>query len=330
MRDVADVVRLVRKASSGRVLAGVPLANLGSWRIGGPADVLVEPESVGDVQRLCCSLGQEQVPYVVLGAGSNLLFADAGFRGVVIRIGRAFSGLTVAPTGLVTAGAGLWVPRFVRQLTSAGLRGCGHAIGIPGQLGGLIIMNGGSQQRAIGDQLVEVRVVTRAGRLKSLTRDECRFEYRRSALQDSGFVVVEATFQYEKGDPTALRREALTLLRDRRHKFPLRMPNCGSVFLSDPRLHDCLGSPGKAIEEVGLKGKRRGDAVISSVHANFIVNIGRASAMDVLCLIHDARRAVEARSGVSMKCEVRYLHPNGRICPAHEAAEELCETGQDW
>lgn len=144
-------------------------------------------------------------------------------------------------------------------------------------------MNGGSQRKAIGDQLVEVRVVTRAGRLQSFTREECVFGYRRSALEDSGFVVVEATFQYEKDDPTALRREALTLLRDRRHKFPLKMPNCGSVFLPDPRLHDSLGSPGKAIEEVGLKGRRRGDAAISSVHANFIVNVGRASAMDVAC-----------------------------------------------
>lgn len=301
----------------------VPLATLGRWRIGGSADVVVSPRTTEALGKILSVITRTGVPHVVIGDGSNLLFDDAGFRGIVVRVGRAFGGFHVDKDGHVEAGAGIWVPSFVRRVIEAGLAGATHAIGIPGTLGGLVTMNGGSQRHGIGENVESVDVVERNGTIRRLTHAELGYSYRASALQEGGSIVVSARFRFGIGDRHALRREAIAILAARRAKFPKVRANCGSVFVSDPKLYSLIGPPGMAIEKAGLKGFAVGGAQISPDHANFIVNNGRARSADVLALIGLARHRVHDLTGVAMEAEVRHLSPNGVMRPAHEVAAAL-------
>lgn len=299
----------------------VSLAALSRWRIGGKGALLVEPRDSDEVALTLVAVAAHGVPYIVVGDTSNLLFDDAGFKGALIRIGRRFSHFRLGADGEVDAGAGLWVPCFVRRLIDAGLSGATHAIGIPGTLGGLVTMNGGSQRKGIGEQLVSADVIDADGRRFTMDHDEMGFAYRTSAVQQSGLIVLGARFRYSPGDKAVLHAEALRILGDRRRKFPRVKANCGSVFVSDPALYERIGPPGMAIELVGLRGYRIGDAELSADHANFIVNHGTARSADVLALIHKARQAVHRASGVAMLAEVRHVRPDGAMIPAHVSAD---------
>jgi len=303
------------------VATGVSLSGIGRWRIGGPADVVVTPDdeiALGLVLREADRLG---LPRVIIGDGSNLLFDDEGFRGVIVRVGRALGGFTLREGGVVDAGAGLWVPSFVRRVISAGLSGAVHAIGIPGTLGGLVTMNGGSQRRGIGENVVYVDAFDRLGNRHRLDHAALSYSYRASRLQVGDLVVASARLRFAPGDRAAMYREGRSILRSRREKFPRVRANCGSVFVSDPKLYDLIGSPGMAIERAGLKGKTVGGAQISPEHANFIVNNGGARSRDVLALIRMARERVAELSGIRMAAEVRHLAPDGTMRPAHEIAD---------
>lgn len=300
---------------------GVSLASLGRWRIGGTADLVVEPATRGSLAATLRAITMSGIPHVVIGDGSNLLFDDAGFRGVVVRIGRAFGDVALLGNGVVRAGAGAWVPSLVRRAITAGLGGIVHAIGIPGTLGGLCVMNGGSQRKGIGEHIEQVEVMDYAGAIRCLDQHELGFAYRHSRLQDGRAIVVSATLRLVPGDRAALRREAITILASRRAKFPRVRANCGSVFVSDPKLYALIGPPGRAIEHAGLKGLRVGDAQISPDHANFIVNTGSARSADVLALIGAARETVRNLTGISMDAEVRHVAPDGLIRAAHEVSD---------
>lgn len=306
--------------SPSEIACQVRLSGLGRWRIGGPADIVVTPASRASLATTLRAIAASGVPHVVVGDGSNLLFDDAGFRGVVVRIRRAFGGVSFLGDGIVQGGAGAWVPSFVRQTVSAGLSGIVHAIGIPGTLGGLCVMNGGSQRHGIGENVVEIEAMDYAGVIHRLSNAELDFSYRHSRLQDGRMIVLSATLALQKGDPVALRREAIGILASRRAKFPKVRANCGSVFVSDPKLYSLIGPPGMAIEKAGLKGERQGDAQISPDHANFIVNNGEARSADVLTLIRTARDKVATLTGIAMDAEVRHVAPDGTILAAHEAA----------
>lgn len=184
-------------------------------------------------------------------------------------------------------------------------------------------MNGGSQRRSIGEQVKCVDVVESDGALRRLTQEQCYFGYRSSALQQKDVAVVRAEFAFSRAGVSELRREALAILAQRRRKFPLKQPNAGSVFLSEPDLYDRHGPPGRVIEAAGLKGMGVGDAMVSHRHANFIVNIGQARSKDVLRLIRLVRARVHSATGFWLDCEVRHVSPDGRLRPAHLAADEL-------
>lgn len=307
---------------SGEVLKDIPLSGYGTWKIGGKADILVSPKSIEDVSHIQRYIHEQNLPSVVIGDGSNILFDDAGFRGVVIHIGRALSKLDInQKSGQVTVQAGMWIPRYVSTVCRAGFKGCEHAIGVPGTLGGLVVMNGGTNRKGIGEQLVQAVAVAENGKVETFEAAECGFAYRTSIFQQKKSIVVETSFQYEHGDVGVLRGQMIKTLMERNRKFPRKLPNCGSVFLSDPALYETVGPPGKAIEEAGLKGVSCGGAMISPMHANFIVNTGGATAADVLALIAKIRAAVFERTGYRMNCEVRHLLPDGRMVPAHESAD---------
>ena len=306
----------------GRVAINESLASHNSWKIGGPADVLVEPTMVEQVSRIVSFSRTESIPLVVIGQGTNLLFDDAGVRGIVMKIGKQLSRIDISGQAIVAQG-GVWVPQLARKSMAAGLSGLEHCIGIPGTLGGLVVMNGGSQRHGIGENVVSVTIVDREGRQQKLSRDECQFSYRRSTLQGLDCVVVDVELRCPVGDRGVIRREMLADLKNRRSKFPRKQPNCGSVFLSTTEMHATVGPPGKIIEDAGLKGLRVGNAEISQQHANFIVNLGGASSVDVLTLIKQVRQKVQNQIGFDLDCEVRYVDSLGNIAPAHLQADSM-------
>ncbi|HEY5674534.1 MAG TPA: UDP-N-acetylmuramate dehydrogenase [Malonomonas sp.] len=307
-------------AAVGRLFFTEPLASHNSWKIGGPADLLVEPRSSQQVATLVRFARQRQIPLVVIGQGTNLLFDDAGVRGIVLKIGAQLGAIQIDGQQIIAEG-GAWVPQLARQSMRAGLSGLEHCIGIPGTVGGLVMMNGGSQRKGIGENIKQVWVVTAEGETQLLSRDDCAFSYRHSALQGTGAVVVKAELECLRGDIREVRREMVCDLRNRRQKFPRKLPNCGSVFLSSAEMHASVGPPGKIIEETGLKGVRFGQAEVSRQHANFIVNLGGATSAEVLTLIAHIRQQVRQRIDFELDCEVRYVSPQGQLMPAHIAAE---------
>jgi UDP-N-acetylmuramate dehydrogenase len=307
----------------GTVLGDEPLSRHCSWQIGGPADLLVEPESAEQVANLVRFVHQQQLPLVVIGQGTNLLFDDAGVRGVVLKLGEKMASVQIAGNRIEAEG-GTWVPQLARLAMRAGLTGLEHTIGIPGTLGGLVMMNGGSQRRGIGENVVRVRVVDRQGEIQELDREACCFSYRHSALQGTGAVVVGVELQCPYGERAEIRRAMVCDLRERRHKFPRKLPNCGSVFLSTAEMHASVGPPGRIIEQAGLKGFAIGGAEVSRQHANFIVNRGGATSDDVLRVIGHIRRTIDQQLTFDLRCEVRYVSPLGEIIPADQVAVNDC------
>ena len=319
--EISPLPRDLARLDVGAASFDAPLSEHCTWRIGGTADLLAEPDDADQAARVVAFARRYALPLVVIGQGSNLLFADAGLRGAILKLGARFARIEVSGTR-IGAQAGAWVPSVARLAQRSGLAGLEHIIGIPGTIGGLVLMNGGSQRRGIGENVRRVRVVEGDGRQSWLDPAECRFSYRHSALQERGAVVLGVELECSFGDPRAIRRLLLADLRERRRKFPRKEPNCGSVFLSTAAMHASVGPPGRIIEEAGLKGSRVGGAQVSFRHANFIVNTGGARAADVLSLIARIRAAVRERIGFELECEVRYVTPEGEVVPAHRAAPQ--------
>lgn len=307
----------LRQANVGLLKTSEPLSRHCTWKIGGPADILVEPHDSNQIARIVRYLKKNKLNYIVIGEGSNLLFDDSGFRGVVIKLGRQMSGFAIEGE-FVRAQAGVAVPRLARAVGLAGLSGIEHTVGIPGTLGGLVAMNGGSQRKNIGDVIDSVNVIDINGDMETLNRTECGFSYRSSVFQSAPMVIIAVRLRLEYGDTEYIRKQMLHVLRTRSAKFPRHIPNCGSVFSSTTDMYNTVGPPGKLIEEAGLKGCRMGDAEVSRLHANFIVNKNSAGSSDVLRLIKKIREDVHKNTGFWMPCEVKYVMPNGHVKAAHE------------
>ena len=300
----------------------IDLSHYSRWKIGGTARGYCSPKDAEELRRVLAYLNRHSVPFVVVGDTTNLLFDDGGFDGIILNIGRSFSRFELKDE-VVTAGAGWWVPAFVRKLSNLGLSGLEHAIGIPGTLGGLVTMNGGSQRKGVGDNIVLVRGLDRSGQDFTFNKAECAFQYRSSRIQREELIVTEVVLQLSKKNSETIRKELLSIIRSRRKKFPIKLPNCGSVFVSNPSMYEKVGPPGHAIEQAGMKGARKGEAEISPLHANFIVNRGGARCEDVLSLIWQARNEVYQRTGFLLECEVRHVGKDGVLLPAHMAAERI-------
>ncbi|MBK5970763.1 MULTISPECIES: UDP-N-acetylmuramate dehydrogenase [Thiorhodovibrio] len=315
----AAAIRDLKRICPGAVARDVSLASISRWRIGGTADVIVRPRNIDQLSRLRAWLHAQGLAQVVIGATTNLLFADEGLRAICIQVGEAFASLRVDGSK-ITAGAGVWVPQLARRAMEAGLAGIEHTCGIPGTLGGLICMNGGSQRKAIASNILYVFTVDEKGHSYTHRPDDLAFSYRASIFQESTETIVQAVLGLERtDDKRKIRRDMIETLKLRREKFPRKIPNCGSVFVSNPEMYREHGPPGVVIERLGLKGYTRGGAHISSRHANFILNQGAAKARDVLELISIVRARAKSDMGINLNTEVRYVHPAGTILSAHVA-----------
>lgn len=312
-----DIARELVGLGVTRTVCNEPMAKHTNWRIGGPADLFVEPESLSELRTCVVFARGHGIPLVVIGHGTNLLVSDEGVRGIVLKIGQRLARIDRIGN-VIRAEGGAWVPRLAWVAYRAGLRGIEHIIGIPGTIGGLVVMNGGSRRQSIGSAVTSVQVMDEAGNLSDLSREACEFRYRHSVLQGREEIVCAVTLELAPGKPGAIRQECLAILRDRRRKFPRKAPSCGSVFLSNAASFPQHGPPGKMLEEAGMKGFRIGDAQVSPQHANFVVNVGRATAKDVMRVVHHMRTQVFRRVGVELECEAKFVRPNGEIVPLHQ------------
>lgn len=291
----------------GRVYDDQLLKNHCTWCIGGPADVIAEPETADQLCLLRKFIYDNEINSIVIGQGSNLLFDDRGFRGIVIKIGRFLSNFCIEDK-IIRAETGVAVPRLARVVGLSGLTGIEHIIGIPGTLGGLVAMNGGSRRKSVGEVINFVEAVDCCGDIRKINKDQCGFSYRKSVFQESDLIMVRIEIELEYDDPAVIRNRLLKNLRERRQKFPRREPNCGSVFLSTKDLYEQVGSPGKVIEDACLKGLSIGGAQVSNKHANFIINTGTATAADVKELIEKIKKIVYNKTGQQLQCEVKYIY----------------------
>lgn len=311
-----NIIQDLKKISLGGVYERVDLSEISRWKIGGKADCLVRPRSSKEVSNLISYFHKHNIIYVVIGSTSNLLFSDKGLRAVCIQIGSRMCEYKINGN-IVWAEAGIWVPGFARNVARSGFTGIEHTAGIPGTLGGLIYMNGGSQRKGIGSHVIRVKAITQEGEIKIFNQEECDFGYRSSIFQQNKNIIVEAELQFkETKEYPVIRNEMLDILRARRAKFPQELPNCGSTFISNPDIYREYGPPGKIIEDLGYKGLRKGGAEVSKVHANFINNIGNARAKDVLSLIIKIQEEVKKQTGYKLETEVKYVNELGRIDPA--------------
>ncbi|QDY70805.1 UDP-N-acetylmuramate dehydrogenase [Qingshengfaniella alkalisoli] len=313
---VASLVRDLEQIAPGRVTTDMSLAAISRWQVGGTADLIVHPGSESELSQIRSLFFRNDLPHIVIGATSNLMFADEGLRAPCIQIGSDLASVQVKGDH-IRAGAGLWVPGLARIAMLHSLGGIAHVCGIPGTLGGLVCMNGGSQRKGIGSHISRVSSVTTDGSRIARRAKDCGFAYRTSIFQSNDEAVSSVELILDAGhDPNALRHEMRQIMRSRRLKFPQKLPNCGSVFVSNPAMYAKYGPPGAVIESLGFKGRQIGGAMVSPLHANFIVNTGSASASDILSLIRIIRDTALQQTGYLMDVEARFVHPNGRIEPA--------------
>lgn len=279
----------------------VPLARHTSYRIGGPAALLVRPRDYEALARTVAVLKDEHVRWVILGKGSNILADDAGYDGCVIVLDGEFSQVRIGEDGSVTAGAGALLSRVVNEALRAGLSGLEPCVGIPGTLGGALSMDAGTRREWIGRRVRDLVVLRPGEGLHRYEGGEVTWGYRTTSLPTSE-IILEATLALMPAQKDAIAADMDARLRRRRKVQPLSLPSCGSVFRNPPD-----ASAGELIASCGLAGAECGGAQISPLHANFIVNRGRAKAADVLALISRAHAAVLERHGVDLSCEVKFL-----------------------
>ena len=279
-----------------------PLATRTSFGIGGPADFFVESGRIEAIERMVTGCVERDIPHLLLGAGTNLLIADAGIEGLVIRVvnrEQAIEGTRVR------AGAGLKMMRLARAVADANLRGFEFAIGVPGTVGGAVYQNAGCWGREMKDVLVEVHGFVPGKGAQKWTARDLHLDYRTSALRAGplhGALVIDATVQLERGDGEEAKRMMAKLTAERNETQPIKTKNCGSVFKNPPG-----DSAGRLVQAAGLKGLRQGAALVSTLHGNFIVNEGGAKAKDVATLIEKVRAEVKRRFGAELETEVELV-----------------------
>lgn len=268
-------------------------------KIGGPAELLLQPRRFWEILRCCEVLEENGIPYRILGGGSNLLVDDRGVKGVVVRPDWAPEELIIEGNR-VEAPAGMELARLVRAAAEAGLSGLEFAAGIPGKVGGAVAMNAGWGGEEIGGAIRKVWIYCPGEGLFDLGRNECRFGYRKSRFQGSGEVILKVGLELRSGDQGEISARTRAVLHRRKESLPLEYPSAGSIFKNPPGDY-----AGRLIEAAGLKGKRIGDAQISEKHANVIVNRGNAAFADVRRLIDLAREEVKRQFGLSLGLEIK-------------------------
>jgi UDP-N-acetylmuramate dehydrogenase len=294
MVSLSDIKRFFR----GYIAINEPMSKYTSMRVGGPADYYLEPADKLDLVEIVKYFQGNNFPYLMLGRGSNLLISDDGLRGAAINVETCLSNVRME-ADLVIAEAGVHMAKFVDFCIQNGLAGVEMLAGIPGSVGGAIVMNAGAHGGETADHLVEVEVL-RDGQVQVVKKAEAQFAYRQSSFTHD--IVLSASFRLSKGNKDELMSRRREFILKRNVTQPLNLPNSGSMFKNPPGTYAA-----KLIEQAGLKGKRVGNAQISEKHGNFIVNLGGAKASDVMTLVDLARRTVHQNTGILLELEVKFV-----------------------
>jgi UDP-N-acetylmuramate dehydrogenase len=293
-KDLQEVVAGIR----GSVSFGATLNAYTSFNIGGPADVLVEPANVDDIRRLVKQASARKIPLFVVG-GTNLLIRDGGIRGIVLSLSK-LRAIKDEPGAVLYAEGGVGMPTLIGHAIRRSLAGLEWAAGIPGTVGGCLVMNAGTRLGEMKDSVKAVRLVNMKGDVMDLPAASIPFEYRRARLPKG--IVVGVWLQLQQGVRAKIEKVVKEYLHYRKDTQPLAMPSAGCVFKNPPN-----DSAGRLLEATGLKGLRVGDAEVSTKHGNFIVNRGHASAADVIELIGAVRRTIKQKAGVRLDLELKIV-----------------------
>ena len=297
------------------LLENEPMNKHTSFKVGGPARYFVKAESLDDLKKALDLAREKGIPFFILGNGTNLLVSDKGFDGVIITLAGDFSSIKDLGNGAFKVGAAIPLGRFARSVLKQGFAGIHKLAGIPGTLGGAIYMNAGAYGQEIGTSCTQVTVLDSDGNIREFAASECGFGYRQSIFQKNSAIILSATFLLPTaaslGKTTAdLEAELAECMAKRKASQPLNMPNAGSTF---KRLSVGAAdtpaqiAPGYYIEQAGLKGYRIGDAEVSTVHANFIVNAGGATASDIKQLSEFVQQKVTEKFGIKLHREIILL-----------------------
>lgn len=284
-----------------KVLFEEPMSSHTTFRIGGPAEVFLMPESYEQIRSALALCREEGLPYFVLGNGSNLLVSDSGYRGVIIQMDRNMGDIELKGTE-IRACAGALLSSVAAAARKASLTGFEFAGGIPGTLGGAVVMNAGAYGGEMKDVLREVTVMTKEGDIRVIPSDRLELGYRTSIIKKSGYLVLEAVISLEKGDPQAIQEKTKELASKRTEKQPLDYPSAGSTFKRPEGYF-----AGKLIMDSGLRGFRVGGAQVSEKHCGFVINTGGATAKDVKELMDHVIRTVKENYNITLEPEVKFL-----------------------
>lgn len=285
-----------------RILRNEPMKKHTTFRIGGPADVLVKPATITEIEQVlqCCE--EQAVPYYVVGNGSNLLVGDEGIRGVVLQLGNDFSEVEVCEDDTIWVQAGCMLSKVANLAAEHALTGMEFAAGIPGTIGGAVMMNAGAYGGEMKDIIECVTLLTPDREVLILPQDQMEFGYRESIVSKENYIVLEAKLRLQKGEPEAIEAKMKEYSEARRSKQPLEYPSAGSTFKRPEGYY-----AGKLIMDAGLAGYRVGDAQVSEKHCGFVINCGQATAKDVIAVMNDVIHRVAEAYQVELEPEVRKI-----------------------
>ena len=290
----------IKKITKGIILFDEPMSKHTSYGIGGPARAYVTPKNKEDLVSILKFSKDNNIPSYFIGSGSNLLVSDDGIDGIVITLGKSFNKLEINKNN-VFAETGVMLGKMVKECTKRNLSGLESLIGVPGTLGGALIMNAGAFGGEISNYLEYVSVITMSGDEKKYQQKDIKFNYRNSSFSDNE-ILINANFKFLFSDQKTVSKNKIKASGGRKSSQPLRFRSAGSVFKNPSE-----GAAGYFIDKAGLKGTKSGDAEISNVHANFFVNHGTATAKDVVKLINIARKKVYKEFGVMLELEIKTL-----------------------
>ena len=298
-RDIVPDLKQRLPNLRGRLLANQPLGEFTWFRVGGPAQALFMPEDENDLAYVLGNLPND-IPVTVIGAGSNLIVRDGGVEGVVIRLGRGFNTIETGDDSRVTSGTAVLDVMVARAAQKAGIAGLAFLSGIPGTIGGALRMNGGAYGGETKDILIEARGVDRAGNLRTYSNVDMGFSYRHCSVPED-VIFTTAVFEGKAGDPEQIAAE-MTAIKEKREASQPRNRTGGSTFKNPPG-----NNAWKVIDEAGCRGLKVGDAQVSELHCNFLINLGRASAADIETLGETVRERVKASSGIVLEWEIKRI-----------------------
>nr|WP_294526143.1 UDP-N-acetylmuramate dehydrogenase [uncultured Blautia sp.] len=284
-----------------RVLTNEPMSRHTTFRIGGPADLFLLPNTIEEIKKIREICIREQEPYFILGNGSNLLVSDSGFRGVIIQTYRNLAQIQVEGD-CIRAQAGTLLSGIAQAARAASLTGFEFAAGIPGTLGGAVVMNAGAYGGEMKDVLKEATVLDGEGQIRRIPVQELAMGYRTSVIKEAGYTVLEAVISLKKGDPEQIRETMKDLAQRRISKQPLEYPSAGSTFKRPEGYF-----AGKLIMDSGLRGYTHGGAQVSEKHCGFVINAGGATAKDVCELMEHVQDTVYEKYNVKLEPEVKFL-----------------------